>query len=317
MDHNIPLDITEITTPSHDYFHRKYYKHKNINRIIPILQHLGYNRELVNKLESYKENVINKNYNNDLIDNLTFIESSGLNYNNEIVYSEYNPYTSTGRPSNRFGGINFAALNKSDGSREPFTSRFQNGILVEYDYSAYHPSIIADIVGYKFSGDVYEHLGKYYGVDREESKTLTFQYLYGHTPIEVIESNPFFKLVIDFINDMWKEYKLHGYINTVIFNRKFYRKNLRDMNRNKLFNYFLQSSEFEYGSIVMSELRNIMKNYNSKFILYTYDAFLFDVNLSDGKEFILDIKNILENDKFDVKIKYGINYNDMIDFKKN
>ena len=35
-----------------------------------------------------------------------------------MFYSEYNLFTSTGRPSNRFGGINFAALNKKDGSRE-------------------------------------------------------------------------------------------------------------------------------------------------------------------------------------------------------
>ncbi|MBC8428399.1 hypothetical protein H8D04_00805 [bacterium] len=315
MSNNIPLDITEITTPSHDYFHRKYYKHKNINRIIPILQHLGYCRELVNKLESsYRGNIINKNYNDDLIDNLTFIESSGLYRNGEIVYSEYNPYTSTGRPSNRFGGINFAALNKSDGSREPFTSRFQNGILVEYDYSAYHPSIIADIVGYKFSGDVYEHLGKYYGVDREESKILTFQYLYGHTPIEVIESNPFFKLVTDFINEMWKEYKSSTFIESYIYSKKIYSKNLSDMNRNKLFNYTIQNLETEYNSRMLTNLIPFMKGYKSKLILYSYDSFLFDYCIDDGIEFLKEAKTIIENDGlFPTKVSKGLNYNEMKD----
>ena len=47
-----------------------------------------------------------------------------------LVYSEYNPYTTTGRPSNRFGGTNFAALNKTDGSREKYISRFDGGMLV-------------------------------------------------------------------------------------------------------------------------------------------------------------------------------------------
>ncbi|MBT7557933.1 hypothetical protein HN615_13590 [Candidatus Woesearchaeota archaeon] len=314
MSNNIPLDITEITTPSHDYFHRKYYKHKNINRIIPILQHLGYCRELVSKLESYKGNLINKNYNDDLIDNLTYIESSGLNRNNEIIYSEYNPYTSTGRPSNRFGGINFAALNKSDGSREPFTSRFQNGILVEYDYSAYHPSLIADMLGYKFSGDVYEHLGKYYGVDREESKILTFQCLYGHTPIEVIESNPFFKLVSDFINEMWKEYKNKEFIKSYIYSKKIYRKNLSDMNRNKLFNYFLQNLETEANVDMLSKLIPFIREYKSKLILYSYDSFLIDYNLNDGVEFLREVKKIIEsNGTFPTSVSKGLNYNEMED----
>ena len=66
--------------------------------------------------------------------NLYQIERNGLKTYEKIVYSEYNPYTSTGRPSNRFGGMNFAALNKSDGSREQFISRFNNGVLVEMDF---------------------------------------------------------------------------------------------------------------------------------------------------------------------------------------
>ena len=34
-----------------------------------------------------------------------------------LVFTEYNPFTVTGRPSNRHGGVNYAALNKTDGSR--------------------------------------------------------------------------------------------------------------------------------------------------------------------------------------------------------
>jgi hypothetical protein len=43
------------------------------------------------------------------------------------VYSDYNPYTITSRVTNKFGKINFAAVNKSDGSREAFISRHENG----------------------------------------------------------------------------------------------------------------------------------------------------------------------------------------------
>ena len=51
-----------------------------------------------------------------------------------LVFSEYNLYTSTGRPSNRYGGVNFPALKKEDGTRESFTSRYEKGSLVSYDY---------------------------------------------------------------------------------------------------------------------------------------------------------------------------------------
>ena len=77
-----------------------------------------------------------------------------------MVYSEYNPYTATGRPSNRFGGLNFAALNKKDGSRKKFISRYgKEGMLVEMDYDAYHLRLIGDEVNYKFpKGSVHKHM---------------------------------------------------------------------------------------------------------------------------------------------------------------
>ena len=42
---------------------------------------------------------------------------------NDIAYTQYNPYTITGRPSNRHMGVNYSALNKSDGSRECFVCK--------------------------------------------------------------------------------------------------------------------------------------------------------------------------------------------------
>ena len=66
-----------------------------------------------------------------MLDNLSYIEQNGIHSKEGEVHSEYNIYTSTGRPSNRFGGTNFAALNKKDGSRKQYISRFKNGVLVE------------------------------------------------------------------------------------------------------------------------------------------------------------------------------------------
>ena len=181
IDKGLPLDIEDMNTNAHNYFYTKYYKKNNINKIIPVLKHLEYCRKLASILKDTVNTIndkVNLSYNNDVLRGLGYIEQNGLQTTEGKVYSEYNIYTSTGRPSNRFGGINFAALNKSDGSRKPYVSRFKTGVLVEMDYDAYHLRLIADKIGYDFpDGSVHEYLGKQYGVDYETSKKLSFKYL--------------------------------------------------------------------------------------------------------------------------------------------
>ena len=232
-----------------------------------------------------------------------------------MVYSEYNLYTSTGRPSNRFGGINFAALNKTDGSRKPFRSRFDSGLLVEFDYDAYHLRLIGEVVNYKFpEGSVHEHMSEFYGCDYQESKNRSFQYLYGHIPQEVIQLNPFFAKVHDYINKIWSEYKKGDFITSNIYNKKIFRKNLSEMNRNKLFNYMIQLMETENNMKILSNLIPFMESYKSRLILYSYDSFLFDFNLDDGVDFLRETKKIIEsNGLFPTKTSKGNNYHEMED----
>ena len=49
---------------------------------------------------------------------------------NGFVHTEYNLFTSTGRPSNRFGNINYAALKKDDGCRFGNVTSAQDGTLI-------------------------------------------------------------------------------------------------------------------------------------------------------------------------------------------
>ena len=315
MEHNKPLYIEDISTNSHDYFNRKYYKLEGVNCIVPILKHLELCRKLSDEFQKHIDLSVHQEYNDDIIDNLTYLESSGLRYDKKIVYSEYNLYTSTGRPSNRFGGINFAALNKSDGSRQPFKSRFQNGMLVEFDYDAYHLRLIGEVVDYKFpDGSVHEHMGEFYGCDYQESKRRSFQYLYGHIPIDVVQMNLFFGKVQDFIDDLWKSYKKDNYIDTNIYSRRIFSQNVSDMNKNKLFNYFIQSLETETNMKMLSNLFNTIKDYKSKLVLYNYDSFLFDFNIEDGIDYLKLLKKEIElNGKFPTSISWGLNYHEMED----
>ena len=316
MATNVPLSIEEIDTNAHHFFNMMYYRKKNINTIIPVLKHLEYCRELAKVIKDTiaKHNqYVNVSYNNEVLDNLTYIESNGLQTTNGSVYSEYNVFTSTGRPSNRFGGINFAALNKTDGSRKPYVSRFRNGVLVEMDFDGYHLRLIADKVDYEFpEGSVHEHMAKLYGVDYDEAKGLSFKYLYGYIPDEIKKDNEYFNKVSDYINILWNGYKSKEFIVSDIYSKKIYRKNLTDMNANKLFNYTIQLMETENNMKALSKLISKIRNYKSKLVLYSYDSFLFDFNMEDGLDYLKKVKNTLEQDgKYPVKVSWGLNYHEM------
>ena len=313
-----PLETDNIDTNSHNFFNMKHYRKKNINRVIPILKHLELCRKLskimLDVIEKNKEDV-NLSYNDDILNNLSYLEGNGIQTTEGMVYSEYNIFTSTGRPSNRFGGTNFAALNKKDGSRKPYVSRCKNGVLVEMDYDAYHLRLIGERIGYDFpKGSVHEHMAKFYGVDYEESKRLSFKYLYGFIPYEVSQLNPFFAKVENYIKKLWEEYNNKEFILSDIYSKRIYRKNLDDMNANKLFNYTIQLMETENNMKVLSELIPNIQDYKSKLILYSYDSFLLDFNMEDGLDYIKKVKEILEQrGKFPVKVSWGLNYHEMKD----
>ena len=318
MNEGSPITIEETDTNSHNFLNMKYYKKDSVNTIIPVLKHLEKSRKIAKILEEViakHGSSVNMSYNDEVLDNLSYIEKNGLQTIDDKVYSEYNIYTSTGRPSNRFGGINFAALNKKDGSRKPFISRFKNGVLVEMDFDAYHLRLIADKIGYEFpEGSVHEHMAKFYGVGYEEAKTLSFQYLYGFIPQEVVQMNPYFSKVHDYIEELWKEYNSKEFIVSDIYNRQLHKKNLRDITANKLFNYTIQLMETENNMKALTRLIPEVKDYKSKLILYSYDSFLLDFNMEDGLNYLKKVKKILEQDgKFPVKVSWGLNYHEMKD----
>jgi len=309
LQHNKPYDSEQHLTSAHHHYNRLHHDKKDVNDLIPLVKHLEYFQPIAQDLfNSYTEQ------DQTLLTNLYQIERNGLKTYEKIIYSEYNPYTSTGRPSNRFGGMNFAALNKSDGSRKQFISRFNNGVLVEMDFDAYHLRLIGEIIGYQFPpGSVHEHMGKLYGLPYDEAKALSFKYLYGGITDEVSD-NPFFSKVNDYIKLLWQDYKTNNFVESYIYSRRIHRKNLQDMNPNKLFNYMIQLMETENNIKILNELQPKLQEYNSELVLYNYDAFLFDFDTKDGLDFLNMVKETIESGgTYPVKISKGVNYHDMQD----
>ena len=309
MKTNQPYDFEQHLTNAHHHCYRLHYDKQNINDVVPLVKHAEYFKPISKHL--YKEY---QQHDQTILETLFEIERNGLKTFDKIIYSEYNPFTSTGRPSNRFGGLNFAALNKPDGSRKQFISRFNNGVLVEMDFDAYHLRLIGEIVGYDFpQTSVHEHMAELYGLPYEEAKALSFKYLYGGITDEVSD-NPFFSKVNDYIKLLWQDYKTNNFIQSYIYNRKIYRKNLQDMNPNKLFNYMIQLMETENNIKILNELQPKLQQYNSKLVLYNYDSFLFDFDTEDELDFLNMVKQTIESGgKYPVKISRGVNYHEMDD----
>ena len=116
MKTNEPYDFDKHLTNTHHFYYRTYYDKENINDVVPLLKHGEYFKTISEDLIKY----LDYSGNDQILYTLWYIENNGLQTKDGRVYSEYNPFTSTGRPSNRFGGMNFAALNKKDGSRKQF-----------------------------------------------------------------------------------------------------------------------------------------------------------------------------------------------------
>jgi len=224
---------------------------------------------------------------------------------NNTLYTEYNPYTITSRPSNRFGGINFSALNKKDGTREVFIPK-EGHIFLQMDYDAYHPRIIGKLIGYQLpQTSVHQWLADQYGVPYDESKGITFQLLYGGIP-EEFDSIPYYKGVREYIERLWEDSTTKGYLQT--YKRIIPLSYIEDANPQKVFNYLLQATETELNMNTMKRVLEFIKETEIQLTLYTYDSFLFSYPLDTPKEHALKLKQLIEDGGFPIKGSWGMDY---------
>jgi hypothetical protein len=194
-------------------------------------------------------------------------------------------------------------------------------MLLEFDYDAYHLRLIAELIGYDLpDGSVHEYFGRqYFGKDElsdeeyAQSKQITFRLLYGGIDSDFAKV-PFFGKVQSYVGSLWRGFKQDGYITTPYFKRRMPGEHMWEMNPNKLFNYLLQATETEHNLLVVNDVNELLQEYNSKLILYTYDSLLFDFDLSDGKDVMQRIKSTMtRNGKYPIKVKAGTNYHVMQD----
>jgi hypothetical protein len=253
-----------------------------------------------------------------MIPTLAEIERNGIYTTDGMVYSDYNIHTSTGRPSNAFGGINFAALNKNDGTRKKFVSRFgENGTLVQFDYEAFHLRLAAELMQYMLpTTSVHTYLAEqYYGTTDitpemyEESKARTFAIMYGQT--EDTGNVDFFKKLREYQSDLWEQYRQNGFVLSGTGRKVVVPQ---PNNPAKVFNYLMQLTETEVSISAIRKVNEYLKMSPTKVVLYTYDAILLDV--PNDELFKMDFVGMTLSDmKYPVRQYRGHNYDEMSLYK--
>jgi hypothetical protein len=332
------INLIEFENDAQRFIRQNYYTYPLLNKVVPLVKHQEQMTDVFSKINNvYKSLIFNEKYflkiNNIIIEPLSELEGNGIyvdvnkfkkRFNatvdkNGFVFSQYNLLTSTGRPSNRFGGVNYAALNRDDGSRECFISRFrEEGIMFMVDYSAFHPRIICELTNFKYpiESDFYRDMAKLCFKKNEvdfqdvvDVKQLMFRQLYGGVE-ELYSHIQFFYNLKGFIDSHWREFNERGYTTTPVFGRKI--KEVQEPNPSKVFNYILQATETEIAVPILGQVNEFLRSRKSKAVLYTYDSILFDVHRNELELIKTDLVEIMKNhNRFPVKCYLGKSYADL------
>ena len=339
--HDIELGDNQLT----QFYKSKFKNEPYLNDSIPIIKQLELIKQYVKKCSAVTTTKADK-FIMDATEAFNYIEHSGLKIdekyrltlnpvhltNDNMVYTEYNLMTSTLRPSNRHGGVNYAALKKDTGVRKAFISRFNGGELISCDFEAYHPRLLMDIIYqtklnsnvdvkemkwitdfYGCGLDFYTWIGKKMGIDdRNEVKTLIFQNLYGGIRSELLHI-PYFKEIQNLTDLLYETVTKNKCMFTHLYHIQFNEDRFEPINPAKVLNYYIQSYETERNIQKILDIKDILKGKLTKLILYTYDAFVFDVHPLEKQYLYSDIIPLLRGGygRYEIKTTIGKNYDEL------
>ena len=330
---DISYNGSEYGSRLKDKMYNLYPEKPYVNSLVPIGQHYDEQNQIFEDIKDQLTNTNNTFYSDIFPRVFKSIEEQGLKINpklfdkyfdynykkwfvkDDIVYTKYNLYNLTTRPTNSFNNINFAALNKKDGSRSAFIPK--NDYFFEFDYDSYHVRIVAKLIDYPLTRDsVHTQLGQqYFGVKSltpeqyQQSKELTFKQLYGGV-FKEYKDLPFFKAMTEYVNSLWTKFNNDEKLE-LIGGKVLTKDQIQNPTPNKILNYLIQSAETYYNVKAVDKLIDYLKQKQSKVVLYTYDSFLVDYSSKDGKQILPEIKKILESEGFVIKVAYGIDYDSL------
>ena len=313
LDVDNEIKNLQCYTPLHLDFYNKFKYNVEVNTLIPVSKHYERCECMFEGVKCYIGQESNVEWQKKYTEAYKWVEEQGLLTDPRVfdkffepvwkgrsmkesrIYTSYNLYNITSRPTNAFNGINFLAFNKENNSRAAFIP--DNDAFVEFDFDGYHLRLIANMLGIQIPVDTSIHvfLGKEYfkkeeltSEEYQESKKITFRQLYNgvESSYKHIE---LFKEIAEFVEAMWEEYKRIG--NLALPNgRKIFKG---DFTPQKLFNYYVQCLETVNNVKKLIALKKLLEKKKSKIVLVVYDSILIDYSAEDGKGFLSEIKNVI------------------------
>ena len=329
LSSNDEIKDTQCDTPIHLDFNNKFKYYERANTLIPISKHYERCECVFELLKKYAGKEENTEWQDKYVEVYKWVEEQGLTLNEKVfdkffeptwkvrsvrdnkIYTSYNLFNITSRPTNAFNGINFLAFNKENGSRAAFVP--ENDAFVEFDFDGYHVRLIANMLNLEIPTDDSIHmiLGRqYFGKEKltpeeyQESKKITFRQLYNGVEPEY-KHIELFDHIDELIQAAWAEYKRQGFL--LLPNGR--KVKVENANPQKLFNYYVQCLETVNNVKKLSLLKDLFRGKKSKVVLVVYDSILIDFSADDGKGFLKNIKDVLEEEGYRVKAKKGDNYN--------
>ena len=332
LDQENEHQTKDCSTILHRNFKHKLKDREDINSLIPITKHYQQCECLFESVSKYMGLETKVEHQRQTIRAYKKVEEVGISVNKEAllsayqlknpdyslqgdtIYTSYNLYNLTGRPTNSFNNVNFLAIPKDKQHRECFIPR--DSYFLELDFDAYHLRIISKLTGYVFPNpkqSIHEYLGKQYfnkstltEEEYKEAKTISIRQLYGGVESRY-KSIPFLNSLSTYIEARWKEYTERGQIE--LPTGRILKKH-EAMTPAKLFNYIIQNEETRINVGKLTKIHNLIEQegYKSRITLVTYDSFLLDFVVEDGKEVLVEIKRVLEEGGFVIKHKYGESY---------
>jgi len=327
------LEIPDFKSIVAGYIEGSFKTKTNLNSFIPISKHYEEQESIYCFIQDYiGKSVSSAYYNTDYIYYMYCIEKEGITIDRAKfeqhysikhpqfsikdgkIYTQYNLYNFTSRPSNSFNGINFAALKKLDGTREFIIPKEE--YLFEFDMRAYHLLISAKLIEYEFvEEDIHTEMGKMYFQKEElteeeykKSKQLSFKMMNGGV-FPQYKHVPFWQKLEKYIEGIWITMQENGYAE-LVGGRKIKLSEISNPTPQKIYNYIIQSAETYYNIQNIKLLLKYLEDKNSSCILYTYDSYLIDYN-NDNKSILKDIKTLIEQSGFKSSVAYGKDYNNL------
>ena len=325
-EHGKVEDLNCYTNVHRDF----YYKHKyldNVNSIIPISKHYERCECMFMSILPYINKGNSLQWFHDYTLVYKWVEEQGIGINQKLfdkyyeptwkansikdgkIYTNYNLFNITSRPTNAFNSINFLALAKGT-ARSAFIPT--NDIFVEFDFDGYHLRLIANKINFELPQgiSIHTYLGQQYFNKKEltpeeyqESKKITFRQLYNGIEHDY-RGIEFFNKVAIFIEDLWETMQYGKYVE-LPNGRRF---TGLDFNPQKLFNYYVQCLETVNNVKKLLKLKELLETKRSKVVLVVYDSILVDFSKEDGREVLDQIRDILQEDNYLVKVQLGKTY---------